>query len=259
MECRDFERWVSLSQDGELCAEEEGELRSHLKVCAECRDSSGALLRMNECLKDHLKGADNATAPLSLKTRVRRDIRESEDQGSSTVKTLVPSAVIGMAASLLIFAWTKPVQKEDQFPDHVVIRHSRNYPPEVRTEEDDPAPVLRHIDRNISYPVRVPRFHAKNPNVRLVGARLSVIEDRDAVQLIYDHRGARISVFPYPRSSMPVEDRGGYVRRVGGRPVRVTKHRGYNVVRWDQGDLSYSAVSDVDQNELVQFVTHSAE
>lgn len=136
-------------------------------------------------------------------------------------------------------------------PEEHVAHHSRNLPPEVRARDGERLQQL--FKKNLRYPVRVPRLsRPTHPNVQLVGGRLSHIENREAAYIMYDDRGARISLFAYPvegRISMPKSFRQ---RSVGKRQMMVGKHRGYNVVAWESGDVLYSLVSDVDPGELVE-------
>jgi anti-sigma factor RsiW len=106
----------------------------------------------------------------------------------------------------------------------------------------------------------VPRLSQSNErggaSVQLVGGRLSNIKNRDAAYIMYDDRGARISLFAYPtdgnRVSVPSDFQE---RQIGNRSMMGGKHRGYNVVAWESGDVLYSLVSEVDPTELVQLAS----
>lgn len=142
--------------------------------------------------------------------------------------------------------------------DETVARHSSNHPPEIRagslTEaQAREAKVRRFLSKNLRYPVSVPNLE-RDASVKLVGARLSNLRDRDAAIVMYDHRGARVSLFAVPTSDFGSPE--GFERlRVGPRELLVGQRRGYNVVSWREGSLMYSLVSNVDSGELVRLVS----
>ena len=72
----------------------------------------------------------------------------------------------------------------------------------------------------------------------LIGGRLDVIDARPIAALVYQRRQHMISVFVWPDGA-----------RVNGS----TERRGYHMVRWGVGGLSYWAVSDLNENELRDF------
>ena len=73
--------------------------------------------------------------------------------------------------------------------------------------------------------------------------------------MMYDHRGARLSVFAYPHHGKGGLDARGFQRqRAGERDVYVGQRRGYNVVSWRDRGMNWSMVSDVDPGELVHLV-----
>jgi anti-sigma factor RsiW len=73
----------------------------------------------------------------------------------------------------------------------------------------------------------------------LVGGRLDVIEGKPVPALIYKRRQHVISVFVLPANRV---DLGETLTR-----------RGYNLRHWDEGDLSFWAVTDAAATELTEF------
>jgi anti-sigma factor RsiW len=253
MECRDTGRFSQLLLDDEIDAGDALELDTHLASCAACRAEVHAESLRHEAIRARLReGQARVRAPADLAVRVRRDLAEVHAEARFPWGRAMAAAVgVGMVAVLSVGSISAP---DTRLVEEAVTRHSRHLPPEARGESDE---VQRFLRTNLRYPVAVPRFDRAGRPVRLVGARLSSIDDRDAAYMMYDHRGARLSVFAYPRPST-AEPRGLERREVGGRVVYVGRRNGYNVVNWHERDLEYSLVSDADPGELVQLVSHSA-
>ena len=81
------------------------------------------------------------------------------------------------------------------------------------------------------------------------------MDDRDAAHVMYDHRGARISVFASPRKRALAKPASFHRKVVDGRPFYVGRHRGYTVVATQRDDVLYRFVSDVDGPQLVRLAS----
>jgi hypothetical protein len=85
--------------------------------------------------------------------------------------------------------------------------------------------------------------------VRLVGARLSHIQDHPAAYVRYEsprgHMGLFILDDPQRRYGEV-----GRPMQVGAATVRVINARGFNVAVWRRNEIVYSLVSDLDERDL---------
>ncbi|MCK6552063.1 zf-HC2 domain-containing protein [Myxococcota bacterium] len=249
MDCREAERFVDLSLDGELEPHDRAIFESHLAVCSACHADYRTKSSYLAAVRTKLADADaEARAPLGLRTRIVARVRADERRESGLGWGRAVSATLGVSMiAVLSWNWSGP----PLVPEDAVLRHTVNLPPEVRADADDVRLVERFLSKNLRYPVEVPRFASTNPNVRLVGARLSNLDEREAAYVMYDHRGAKISLFAFPKPArFSVPDSFREVQ-AGHRSVLVGQRRGYNVVAWEDGDVVYSLVSDVDPRELV--------
>jgi anti-sigma factor RsiW len=77
----------------------------------------------------------------------------------------------------------------------------------------------------------------------LVGGRVDLVGEAPAAVLVYRRRQHQISLFLWLRSG------DGTTSRTSD-----AKH-GYHVVSWDQGELRYAAVSDLNPSELEDFAS----
>jgi anti-sigma factor RsiW len=78
----------------------------------------------------------------------------------------------------------------------------------------------------------------------LVGGRLDYIERQPVAAIVYQRGKHLINLFAWPMGGG--ETGAGH----GSRDVRAMTIRGYNLLTWTQGDLTYWAVSDVNPKDL---------
>src|SRR5262245_56226214 len=73
----------------------------------------------------------------------------------------------------------------------------------------------------------------------LVGGRLDYVSGRPVAALVYRRNGHMINLFVWPDT--------------GARGNDASERRGYNLIRWNKDGMAYSAVSDLNSNELRAF------
>ncbi|MGF1509341.1 MAG: anti-sigma factor family protein [Myxococcota bacterium] len=253
MDGREVERFVEFSLDGELEPGEAAELGARINESPEAKALFQRELQFRSRLKQSLRTASSdCQTPDQLKERVVARLR-TEDLGTRAPAWGRMLAVTLTVSALVVVSWSTSGPALD--PEEPVAKHSQNRPPEYRPRSNLEE-ASRFFERHLGYPVPVPRLDQHHPHVRLVGVRLDNISNRDAAYMMYDHRGARISVFavPKPRNEGRVAPASFISRQVGGRAVVAGQHRGYNVVSFDQGAFQYLLVSDVDRDELMELV-----
>jgi anti-sigma factor RsiW len=250
MDCRDLDRLAELSLDGETDLAEQAEIEAHLERCTECREKVEARGRVLSTIRRKLcESSDEVLAPHALRAQISTQLRVQDRQATPVRMSRMVPATLALG-TIAVMTWSFSFQKPTLDPEEPVAHHSRNLPPEVRARDGERLEQL--FQRNLRYPVRVPRVAPpSSPTVQLVGGRLSNIQNRDAAYIMYDDRGARISLFSYPVDGAISMPNDFAERRVGGRTMMVGKHRGYNVVAWESRDVLYSLVSEVDPSELL--------
>lgn len=75
----------------------------------------------------------------------------------------------------------------------------------------------------------------------LVGGRLDYVDGHSAAAIVYQRRKHVINLFTWPAKS-------------GDEPPHATALQGFNLVEWTQDGMYYCAISDLNQEELGQFV-----
>ena len=248
MDCREAERFIDLRLDGEIEGTEGGQLETHLSACSVCRTRYHAHGKCMSAVRSKLREAqEEAKTPIGLRTRIVARVSEDQSREGFAWGRAV-SVTLGVSM-IAVLSWSgtqgKPLVSED-----TVKRHTGNLPPEVRADFEDARGVQRFLASNLRYPVSVPRFE-RNPSVRLVGARLDNLDDREAAYVMYDRRGSKLSLFAYPKPERFTRPADFHEEHAGTKTVLVGKRRGYNVVAWEEGDLVYSLVSDIDPKEML--------
>lgn len=252
MECSEVDGYAELSFDGELDTNDRAELEEHLHRCPSCRRRTEAMGWFHSQMRAKLVDYCEAEAPpLGLKTKITAQIRSEERRSSAYIGRLVPMAVGVMMVGILIASSNGNTTPLD--PNASVDRHAARLPPEVRAFGDIRS-VRKFLRKNFSHPVDFPKIESALPHIRLVGARLDHVSNREAALLMYDNRGARVSLMVFPSRQALTPPPYFEAKIIHGHSVVVGKHRGYNVMAWNHGQLIYSLVSDVDETELVHLV-----
>ncbi|MBK8013633.1 MAG: zf-HC2 domain-containing protein [Deltaproteobacteria bacterium] len=248
MECREVETCADLSLDGEIGPHEQAELDEHIERCAPCRALVHSRHWYQVQLREKLTSETVLTPPPhTLRPALVWRIRELETRRPMAARIWAPA---GLALAVLgLFAWAQNVTPPLD-PEESVSFHTKNLPPDVTVRRDH-RQVERFVRQYLRHGFRLPTSDVAQ--IRLVGARLSHIDNREAVQIMYDQRGARISLFAHAAPERFAPPPGFEVKDVHGWPMMVGHHRGYSVVAWHEPrrDVLYSLVSDVDQDELV--------
>ncbi|MBI4817001.1 MAG: zf-HC2 domain-containing protein [Deltaproteobacteria bacterium] len=254
MDCREASRLAQLRLDDEIDSAESSHFERHLVACPECRQALESEARIHRGLRECVRGCADEAAPERLRHKViartashRRDVFA---QGRWIAAGLAALILAGLSAGTS--------SEATSLIDESVARHTSNHPPEIRANklaesQAREAKVRRFLSENLRYTVSVPNLERDN-SVKLIGARLSNLKDRDAAIVMYDRRGARVSLIAVPATDFGSPE--GFERRqVGPREMLVGQRRGYNVVSWREGRLVYSLVSDVDSGELVRLAS----
>jgi len=100
--------------------------------------------------------------------------------------------------------------------------------------------------------------HFSGGDVRLVGARLSNIQDHPAAYVRYDLPRGHLGLFIVEDADRRFGEVGRAVQ-IGPSSVRLINERGFNVAVWRRNEIVYSLVSDLDENDLARLVKRTQE
>ncbi|HTP26856.1 MAG TPA: zf-HC2 domain-containing protein [Anaeromyxobacteraceae bacterium] len=254
MDCAEFSRTLDQYLDGELASREESEVALHLASCEACRSLADAQTRLREGLRARLRvamgpGSERGRAPEELKQRIRASLLNKRP--GLARRLLSPVSIAALAAcaagALVVFAThggTDPLVEE------AVRKHSRDLPLEMSAALG-PESVARWFTGKLDFNASLPRFSGSD--VRLIGARLSDIQNRPAAYVRYDLPRGHLGLFILDDPDRHFGEVGRVVK-AGPSPIRVINARGFNVAVWRRDEIVYSLVSDLDESDLAELV-----
>lgn len=281
--CEVFRRHVDTVIDGEVDPNTQIDFEQHLADCGPCRVHLAFARSFKRQLRDAvLESSPAARAELTERIKKALDVEEARQRaaaggvpigataaarpplGLSGVRLVpmkaryaVPAAAAVVALAVLAsYEGGNPDVELDaagidatltgvSYLDDVVERHAREHPAEV---SGPPMQVASWFQGKLEFSVRPIEF--SRSDVRLVGARLSSVRDRDAAAFYYDVHGRRVTVVvfegptPMPQAVQPthVAGRALYIGHARGRTIPVVQHHG----------LSYAIAGDLDSRSLLQ-------
>jgi anti-sigma factor RsiW len=265
--CESMGELLSAFQDGELGVDQRRAVEGHLATCADCRAALddhqriGRMLRLTELRAVPAGLAGRIGAGLDMVDREGLAEALSTEAKSATAKSatakVVPMtrrfgwprmgsfagyAAAAVAACVVSVAatWTltASVYQSNAIERDVLNAHIRSL------LQDSPVQVASSDQHTVR-----PWFAGRAdfaPAVKdlatdgfpLVGGRLDYVADRRSGVLVYKRRLHVINVFMWPTNG------------AGESAPRMTARNGYNLLSWTRNNVSYSAVSDVNGDEL---------
>jgi anti-sigma factor RsiW len=237
VDCRDLDGLLDAYLDRELDVAESASVRDHLDACDTCREKLAA----RKSLGRLVRRAPYYTAPAALKARLPH----------SRTPVLLSSRWLGWAAAALLVAsltgsllvWSQSARTRnsvDTVAEAVVDSHVRALMGEHLFD-------VRSTDQHTVKPWFLGKLDF-SPQVDdlarigfpLVGGRLDYVAGRPVAALVYMRAQHTINLFVWPAESASV--------RSDTRSIR-----GFHVRHWTRGDMSFWAVSDLNDTELDQF------
>ncbi|MGB6536990.1 MAG: anti-sigma factor [Xanthobacteraceae bacterium] len=248
MNCSECEILLHALIDGELDAGHAREVEAHLAHCPACTAKLNAFAAMREALA---AGGLKETAPAPLRHRIEaalaspgvtdraRGLQPSRRFffGGFALGTALSAAV---AASLVLTVFHNDAERT--IAGEVVSAHIRSLQPGHLTdvETNDQHTVKPWFDGKVD--VAPPVIDLTAEGFTLLGGRLDYIDGEPVASVVYRRRKHIINLFVARRL-------GAKRAGVGTRTVQ-----GYNVRHWSDQGLQYWAISDLDPQELGEFV-----
>jgi anti-sigma factor RsiW len=234
--CEDVEHDLDPYVDRELDPGAAAAVREHLAGCAACRRH----VAERQALGRLVRTAPYYAAPDRLRARVSAPTTRSTS--TRRLLTWAAAAVLVVSVGGGIALVRSTVTLGNPMVDEVVDSHVRSLLAEHLFD-------VRSTDQHTVKPWFLGKLDFSPPVVDLaaigfplVGGRLDVVGRRPAAALVYQRRQHTINVFVFPANDGPIA------------AIDVRTVRGFHVHHWIRGDMSFWAVSDVNDAELTQFV-----
>jgi anti-sigma factor RsiW len=226
--------------DGEIDLSTRQEVEQHLRRCEDC-------LRLEQQIRAlHLTLTSKAPAyraPVNLRKNVRATLRGEAQTKRETSWSWVAFAAGAVCAGLLgaLVFFKVPRITGDAIADQVADNHVRSllaaHLLDVRSSDEHT--VKPWFDGKIDFAPAVRDFTSNG--FSLAGGRLDYLDGKTVAALVYKRNKHPINFFitpaPAARDSAP----------------ELITRRGYNLLHWTRGEMSFWAVSDLSPDELRQF------
>ena len=228
--------------DGELDLVNAREIEQHLKTCDDCGRETEQIRALHDAITSDSPGYP-APARLrrNIRAALRREARASEKSFSPWLVFATGAAFAGILFAFVFFQ-TSRTSRGGAIVDQVVANHVRSLLAThlVDVASSDQHTVKPWFDGKIDFAPDVHDFAMSG--FPLVGGRLDYLGGKTVVALVYQRNKHPINVFISPATGS-----------AESAPVS-SNRRGYNIVSWTQREMSYWAVSDLNETELRQLV-----
>jgi anti-sigma factor RsiW len=240
MTCDEARLLLHASIDGELDAGHARDVEAHVATCAACAAELTAQHEMKRVLADtNLRYA----APASLRARIESSLPGAREPNRRAMLRgfALGSAVSALAATGLIAV---VLRRDDQelILSEVVSAHLRSLQAGHLTDvlSTDQHTVKPWFNGKVD--VAPPVIDLGAQNFTLVGGRLDYIDGRTIGAVVYRRRQHVINLFVAQTTDMEHQ------------PPQTHTLQGFNCRHWSNRGLNFWAVSDINADELAEFV-----
>jgi anti-sigma factor RsiW len=244
MKCAETEILLHALLDDELDAGHAREVEGHLMGCPRC----AAQLDTYRKLQDAMLAAPlRYAAPAGLRHRIegalprRRVMLPGPGSRWSMLKGFAMGTVLSSAIAASLVIGVIKTDHDQQVLGEVVSAHVRSlqgaHLTDVQTSDQHTVKPWFNGKLDISPPV----VDLTAQGFTLIGGRLDYLDGKSIASIVYQRRKHVINLF---------------VTDAGTEPQRVKRDtmQGFNIVQWTASDLEFFAVSDINTQELQEFV-----
>lgn len=247
MNCKDAQNLMHAYADKELELLKSLEMDEHLKSCPVCAQ----ILNNNLALRSALKVEALYHKPgIALQNRIHAALRKA-DKAEQKPRTTLPWTWLNAGAALavvVVLTWTvvpllSPRSADDMMAQEVVSNHVRSLLVSHLTDvvSSDQHTVKPWFSGKLDFSPPVENFVQQG--FPLIGGRLDYLENKTVAALVYQHRQHYINLFVWPADAEAATT------------PKVLSRQGYQMIHWTQSGMHFWAVSELNQDELRQFVS----
>ncbi|MBL8957422.1 MAG: zf-HC2 domain-containing protein [Myxococcaceae bacterium] len=240
MPCRQLDNHLYPYLDGELVEGDRVEFESHLASCEGCRAEVDRESKMLLLIRTRARQGAVA-APESLRAKLTEQLQGETKRRRYSAVSKLAAAAAGLAVCTVAAHTGWRSYQRKLYVEDAVNRHARAYPLEIEKPSAEQLEAWFN-DGKLDHRVAVPRYQ----NAGLTGGRLINVRDRPAAYIRFAAEGnRRLGLFVY-------SDKPGDVD-VTTEPS-VDRSNGFNTVTWRDGDVVYTLVSDLNDDDIRQMV-----
>lgn len=238
---------VQADADGELAVRDAAAVAAHLADCAECRSLQGVLRETKESVR---AAAPYHRASEDFRNRMTSLIVKNAPPAPSRSRRLAwrfnwgwlggSFGVGALAAASLLLLVALP--QDEDIESSVIDSHIRALQPGhlLDVPSSNQHTVKPWFDGRLDFAPPVKDLAAQG--FPLIGGRLDYVAGRPAAALIYRRAKHIIELFVWPRANADAA------------APHQTVRNGYNLIQWSSGQMNFWAVSDLNREELGEFV-----
>jgi anti-sigma factor RsiW len=251
VECRDVQNLLHPFVDGELDLVRHLQIEHHLADCGECAEREHGMRQLREALAaPRLR----YRAPDALRSKLESALARQSDSApapparpwkrkTAALVAAAAGAVLLVAASLTAGLLLSRPSTEERLIEQVVAGHVRSLQVAHAT---DVASSDRHTVKpwflgKVDFSPQVPDLSPHG--YVLTGGRLDYLIDHPVAALVYRRRDHLINVFTWAVADAADE-----------RPVRSLHRQGFHIRHWQRSGMTYWVVSDLNPQDLDEFV-----
>jgi len=249
MNCTEARRLLHAYLDAELDVADTLEVEKHLQECAACSQIYNNYQTLQTAIKT---GSLYFQAPEQLRKRIRSSVLKANKAAFiprvMSWRGLSAAAVLICAMFLLFWGITRfwPTSPSsvagNSLAQQVLTSHVRSLMANhlVDVPSSNKHTVKPWFDGKLDFSPPVVDLTAQG--FPLVGGRLDYLDNQPVAAIVYKRRLHYINLFIWPSTQNM------------GSETDTTTLQGYHLIHWTKSGMTYWAVSDVDLNELQQFV-----
>jgi anti-sigma factor RsiW len=244
MMCNDARLLLHAYLDDELDAAQSVAVTRHMHGCPKCAASYAHYTDLRKALS---QPSLYRRAPDALRAQWQAPVAPHAASAARTRRGLVGLALAaGFAGALLlvaptwVYVWQQHAASTNQLADEAISSHIRSMQPQhlMDVVSTDQHTVKPWFEGKLDFSPRVQDLAGEG--FPLVGGRLDALDGHSVAALVYKRRLHVINLYQWPSASTASAS-------------VVTQWHGYTVIRWTAGNMSYVAVSDVNEADLRQF------
>jgi len=245
MNCQEAKPLVGPYADGELEAAAILELEKHIDGCSACALEWRNLQSLKKALK---QDGLYFTAPAELRRRIKAELPSPRKAVSrrpiwnwNWLTTATSGAFAVCLALLLVVTQTRP-SPEKQLAQEIVSGHVRSlqgsHLMDVASTDQHTVKPWFNGKVDFSPPVKDLAAHG----FPLIGGRLDYLAGRSVAALVFQRDKHIINLFVWP------------AKMTDSKPTAMRPGQGYNLIHWSGAGMTFWAVSDLNEKELMEFV-----
>ncbi len=240
MTCEETQHVLDAYVDGELDKSVQRAIENHLQGCLDCASVLSSLKSLVSALRN---GALRYKAPQHLKARVQAGIQRANPNVHHSFAHWQWAGAAAALVLIVALAWVVPALTTKSSPEtlltgEIISSHVRSMMASHLTDipSSDTHSVKPWFADKLDFSPPAKDLSAQG--FPLIGGRMDYLENRPVAALVYRRNQHLINLFVWPADQNQTM------------PETRSAVRGYNLIHWTQGGMTYWLISDLEPAQL---------